>query len=526
MNQKTIGERIKEKIEEFLKDRNISLEVPNPERPKNEKYGELFTDIAFKLSPLMKKPPHQIAEEISTHLKEFNPQIVNGFVNFKIPSSVSLNFIMNYERPKILEGKRVLAEFVSANPTGPLHIGHGRIAAVGNALSRIAEFCGAEVEKEFYINDAGEQIEKLGKAIKGEGEEYKGKYIEDVREKLRKEIKDFGSISDYELGFNASRIILEDIKKTLERFGIKFRRFISEREITQKLLKEALEVMKDYLYEKDGAVFLKTTQFGDEKDRVVIKSDKKPTYFGNDCAYHLDKIKRKYDILFQVWGADHHGYIKRIESFLRIAGFQGEFIVKLVQMVNLIKDGKSVQMSKREGTYITLDELLDEVGEDAAKFIYLTRNCDTPLDFDIDMAKRKSFENPVYYVQYTHARACSLFREAENRKMLPEYQKWKEKLKSEKKTTKIFDEEEERNLLALCSVFYDEVIVSCKLWEPSRITSFLLSLASAFHSFYQRKRILTDEEETSFSRMFISEIVKEITKKGLSLLGVSAPERM
>ena len=550
--KKTLGQEIKERIEHFIKDKAkekekkgqeinreklASLSVPLPERPKKEGVGELATDVAFKLAPVFREPPEKIANELAQTLSDFNPEVIKGFVNLKIPVRKSVEFILGFRKPDILHGKKILVEFVSANPTGPLHIGHGRIAAVGNALSNILEFCGGKVEREFYINDAGEQVEKLGKTIMGEGQEYRADYIERLREELREELSSVNPENSgrmqYEIGFRASRIVLEWIKKTLEEFGVKFNRFVSEKEVSEKFLDEAIRVMKedgDYLYKKDGAWFFRTTAFGDDKDRVVIKSDGKPTYFGNDCAYHLYKIKRGYDILIEVWGADHHGYIKRISAFLRKAGFKGEFIVKLVQMVNLIKDGRPVQMSKREGTFITLDELIKEVGADATKFIYLTRNSDTHLDFDIDLAKKKSMENPVYYVQYTHARICSIFREAQRKSLLPDYIKWKEKVLGEGKAVKIStpsDFDEERELLGLSSIFFDEVLISAGLKEPSRITSFLLSLASAYHSFYQKKRVLVpDDDELRHLRLFVSEVVRDTVKRGLSLLGVSAPERM
>jgi arginyl-tRNA synthetase len=524
-----LGERIREKLfkicEDIKKDKIPPIQYP--ERPKNDEYGELFTDIAFKLAPIMKKSPNVIAEEIKKELQEFNPSVVNGFINFKIPPEISIDFLFNFTKPKNFEGQKILSEFVSANPTGPLHIGHGRIAAVGDAVSRMLEFCGGEVVREFYINDAGEQIEKLGQTIKGTGEEYKGEYTEKIKKILQDEIKNSDAFS---LGFKASRIILEDIKKTLERFRVKFENFVSEKEISEKYIREALKIIKPYTYEQDSAIFLKTTLFGDDKDRVVIKRDGKPTYFGNDCAYHLYKTKRGFDILFQVWGADHHGYIKRIESFLNIAGFKGKFVVKLVQMVLLLKDGKTVQMSKREGTFITLDELIEEVGEDAARFIYLTKNSDTQLEFDIDLAKRKTMENPVFYVQYAHARISSVFEEAKTRKLISGYEKWKDNLK-EKIKAKNFDEdfefeEEERHILGLCCVFYDEVITACDLFEPSRLTSFLMSLTASFHSFYQKKKILTEDEKTRFKRFLVCEMTKKTIKTGLDLLGVSAPDKM
>ncbi len=560
--KKTLGQEIKERIEDFIKDKAkqkekseggeeikqklASLFVPLPERPKKEGVGELATDIAFKLAPVFKEPPEKIANELAQNLSDFNPEVIKGFVNLKIPVRKSVEFLLSFRKPDVFHGKKILVEFVSANPTGPLHIGHGRIAAVGNALSNILEFCGGKVEREFYINDAGEQVEKLGKTIIGEGEEYKADYIEKLKEELKKsdmQNPDEGknntehqgtNNTEYEVGFRASRIVLEWIKKTLDEFGVRFDRFVSEREVSAQFFDEAIRVMKengDYLYKKDGAWFFRTTAFGDDKDRVVIKSDGKPTYFGNDCAYHLYKLKRGYDMLVEVWGADHHGYIKRISAFLKKAGFKGEFIVKLVQMVNIIKDGRPVQMSKREGTFITLDELIKEVGTDATKFIYLTRNSDTHLDFDIDLAKKKSMENPVYYVQYTHARICSIFKEAEKKSLLSGYMRWKENIpRRMKETVKLLllsDFEEERELLALSSIFFDEVLISAGLKEPSRITSFLLSLASAYHSFYQKKRVLVpDDDEVRNFRLFVSEVVRDTVKRGLSLLGVSAPERM
>ncbi len=522
MTSKTIAEIVRREIENFVRERGIEIDVPVPEKPKNLQYGELCSDVPFKLSRHLQKPPEKIACELAERLQWLNPEPIGGFVNFKIPVKVSAKFLSRFQTLDILCGKRVLCEFLSANPTGPLHVGHGRIAAVGNAIANIFKFCGAEVDREFYINDAGEQIEKLGMSICGEGDQYKGEYINEIREILKNKAggykfaeKDFSNI-----GFMASQIILEHIiKRTIDRFGIYFDSFVSEREM-QKYLRESLEIVKPYTYEQGGALFLKTTDFGDDKDRVLIKSNGDPTYFLNDCAYHLFKLKRGYDILVEVWGADHHGYVKRIETFLRLAKFSGEFKVRLVQMVNLIKDGKPIQMSKREGTYITLDELIDEVGVDAAKFIYLTKSVDTHLDFDVDLAKKKTTENPVYYVQYTHARVCSLFKEAELRNLLEGYEEWK------KQDPWSGFEEDERKILGLCSIFPDEVIKAYNLIEPSVITSYLIDLASEYHSFYQRKRILVEDARVRFSRLFVSEVVRKTVRSGLELLGVSAPEKM
>lgn len=294
---KTLGESIKSRIEHLIKDKfKIHEQVPNPEFPKNLDYGELFTDIAFKLAPLLKMPPNKIAQEISTELQDFGAEVKGGFINFKIPVSKSLEFL-GIEKLDLLSGKKILCEYVSANPTGPLHIGHGRIAAVGDSISRILKFCGADVVREFYINDAGEQIEKIGLAILGKSQEYKGEYTESVKRKIQEM-----NLSDSEsIGFAASRIILEDIKKTLARFGLEFDSWVSEKEISSKYSKKAMELMEKYLYYQEGALFLRTTMFGDDKDRVVIKSDGKPTYFGNDCAYHLFKVERNFDELVQVW---------------------------------------------------------------------------------------------------------------------------------------------------------------------------------------------------------------------------------
>ncbi len=513
---KTLGETIKEVIQNLLTDRfKVRVIVPVPEIPKNLEYGELFTDVAFKLASSLKTSPNVLAEELSCELKDFGAQAVNGFINFKIPVSKSIRFV-NLNELDFLRGKKVLCEFVSANPTGPLHIGHGRIAAVGGAISKILKFCGAEVVNEFYINDAGEQIEKLGLALIGKSEEYKGKYTESLRERIK-----FDPNQDpASIGFAASQIIIEDIRKTLKNFRLNFDSWVSEREIASKYSKKALELLKDYIYREGDAYFLRTTLFGDDKDRVIVKSDGKPTYFGNDCAYHLYKVERNFDELVQVWGADHHGYINRIMAALKIFGFKNKFVVKLVQMVNLIRDGKPVQMSKREGTFITLQELIDEVGVDSAKFIYLTRTADSHLDFDVDLAKKKNMENPVYYVQYAHARTSSLFREARSKGFYDGYNEWKYDM------GRFIFEEKERRLLALSAVLYDVIYTSAKMYEPAVITSFLMSLAKEFHSYYQSQRILVQEKDVRFSRLYTCEVVQRAIRICLDILGVEAPEKM
>jgi arginyl-tRNA synthetase (EC 6.1.1.19) len=401
----------------------IELEIP-----KSESFGDLSTPLAMELAKILHQPPRKIAERIVSACDKDIFESIEiagpGFINFKFKKSFiffELNELLKKGESfffcNIGDGKKIQIEFVSANPTGPLHLGHGRGAAVGSALANILTEAGYNVSTEYYINDAGKQVELLGlsvyialqrlfgKEIQMPDECYKGEYIfelaKEVYELYSNDLKDrsFEEIGSFLIDF-AYKKILDEIKKDLEDFGVIFNQWVSERELySRKEVQNALQKLRElgYLYEKEGALWFKSTAFGDDKDRVVVKSDGTYTYFASDIAYHKNKIDRGFDELINIWGADHHGYIKRVESAVQALGLKASQIkILLVQMVNLLREGKPVQMSKRAGTFVTLRELIDEIGSDTTKFIFLTRRHDSHLEFDVEIAKRQSQENPVY----------------------------------------------------------------------------------------------------------------------------------
>jgi len=516
----------------------IELEIP-----KSESFGDLSTPLAMELAKILHQPPRKIAEKIVSACDKDIFESIEiagpGFINFKFKKSFiffELNELLkkgeSFFFRNIGDGKKIQIEFVSANPTGPLHLGHGRGAAVGSALANILTEAGYNVSTEYYINDAGKQVELLGlsvyialqrlfgKEIQMPDECYKGEYIfelaKEVYELYSNDLKDrsFEEIGSFLIDF-AYKKILDEIKKDLEDFGVIFNQWVSERELySRKEVQNALQKLRElgYLYEKEGALWFKSTAFGDDKDRVVVKSDGTYTYFASDIAYHKNKIDRGFDELINIWGADHHGYIKRVESAVQALGLKASQIkILLVQMVNLLREGKPVQMSKRAGTFVTLRELIDEIGSDTTKFIFLTRRHDSHLEFDVEIAKRQSQENPVYYVQYAHARINSIFEKAEKK---PEFF-----------TGELFNEDELRVIKKV--LLYPMIFeISVQMREPHRITFYLQELASLFHSYYHKYRVISEEEALTETRLCLCRAVMLVLKHGLRMLGVKAPDKM
>ncbi|BAT72531.1 arginyl-tRNA synthetase [Thermosulfidibacter takaii ABI70S6] len=535
---------VKKTVDKLFPDTEVQVNVEYPDR----KFGDYATNVAFLLSKQLKKPPREIALQIAEKLQHPFIEKVDvagpGFINITMNESwwhsivkKVLDLQQDYGNLAIGEGKRIQVEFVSANPTGPLHVGHGRGAAVGDSLARILKKAGYQVEKEYYINDAGRQIRMLGESIwarcmelKGEKVEfpedgYHGSYIVDlakeiletspeVLEKPKDEavqhLADWGKEKLF-------KKIIEDLKV----FNVTFDSFFSEKKLHESgEVAKAIEELKQkgFIYEKEGALWFKSSEFGDEKDRVVVRANGEPTYFAADIAYHRNKMERGYDLCIDVWGADHHGYIPRVKAAIAALGYNPDKLqVLLIQMVNLLRDGKPVVLSKRAGEIVTLRSLIDEVGTDATRFIFLTRKCDSHLDFDIEVAKRQTEENPVFYVQYAHARICSIKRTAEERDIA---------LSLENPNLSLLQEDEEKELMRKIAQFPD-VIESCaRSLEPHRLTYYLAELASQFHAYYNKLRVLVEDEALRKARYALCEAVRIVIKEGLSLLGVSAPEAM
>lgn len=529
---------------------DIEIEIP-----KNEAMGDYALTIAMRLSKLLKKNPKIIAEEIVEKIKSEDTGLFDsieiagpGFINFRIKKEFfykCLGRLLEEEhsalRTDLGKGHKVQIEFVSANPTGPLHIGHGRGAAVGNALCNILKAAGYDVQREFYINDAGLQIRLLGESVFARylqlcGKEaefpedgYKGDYIMDIATSMHAEAGDKyigtfadngGPVTDY-----AYKMMLANLKKDLGDFGVFFDNWQSEKDIHEKgKVDGAIEALrsKGLIYEKDGAVWFSSTRFDDDKDRVVKKQDGQYTYFASDISYHKDKLDRGFDTIIDIWGADHHGYVPRIRSVLEAFDLpKDKFTVILIQMVALLRHGEPVKMSKRAGEFITLREVIDEVGADTTKFVFLTKKADSHLDFDLDIAKEQSSENPVFYVQYAFARISSIFRQAEEKGV----QGFKDSRVQGYELSYLKEDEEMsiiKKLLQYPFVFEGAAVYR----EPHRITYYLQELAGVFHSYYNKHRVISDDPDLTGARLSLCRAVRLVLEEGLTVLGVSAPERM
>jgi arginyl-tRNA synthetase len=436
-------------------------------------------------------------------------------------------------------GQSVQVEFVSANPTGPLHIGHGRGAALGDALANILAFTGYSVKREYYINDVGNQMHQLGKsvylrylellkqAIHMPDDIYKGEYIITIaKDAVLKYGNRFLETSEAEavpfFSELASKRILREIEDDLAGFGVRFDSWFSEgvlldRGDVQASIDELR--VKELVYEQDGALWFKTTRFGDEKDRVIRKEDGSTTYFASDAAYHWDKYRRGFQKVIDIWGADHHGYVPRMRGVLEALGVTKDaFQVILVQMVNLLRGGKPVAMSTRAGEFVTLREVMQEVGKDAARFIFLTRRADAQLDFDLEVAKKQSDENPVFYVQYGHARICSIIAYAKQQEIsIPDFHEIDPTLLATS---------EEKDLIKKLAQFPEVVLGGAQALEPHRIAIYLLDLVGQFHSFYNKYRVITEQLEMSKARLYLMNGIRCVLSNGLMLLGVNAPSKM
>ncbi len=539
------------------------------ETPKEESFGDLSTPIAMSLSKILKKPPRKIAEDIVNEIKgqgarDKGQDIFEkidiagpGFINFTFTKQFLCNELKQLIEQKetfltenVGRGKRIQIEFVSANPTGPLHLGHGRGAALGAALSNLLNEAGYNVEREFYINDAGRQVKLLGMSVFAKYKQlqgidhpfpddgYKGDYIEDLANEFIVKSSDLGIKDDdtllKEITDFAYKKMLAEIKKDLEDFGVLFDTWQSEFELYKSnAVQQAIDDLKarGHIFEEDGATWFKSTAFGDDKDRVIIKKDGDYTYFTPDIAYHRKKILKGFDEIIDIWGADHHGYVPRMQAVIEALGYPKEHLkVLLVQMVTLLRGGKPVQMSKRAGEFITLREVMDEIGADTTKFLFLTRRSDSHLEVDIETAKAQSSENPVYYVQYAHARICSIFNQwaavIESEKgRIGERETLKESHPFTDFNSELFNDEEMRivkKLLLYPAIFGNAALAH----EPHRITFYLQELAGMFHPYYHRHKVISEDVEVTKTRLALCEAIRIVLKHGLKILGVKAPERM
>jgi arginyl-tRNA synthetase len=522
------------------------------ELTKDAVHGDYATNAAMMLASRLKMNPRRIAEALIAELDDPGGVVARteiagpGFINFFIREGFWATLLeaveregAGYGRLDFGAGRRVQVEFVSANPTGPLHIGHARGAVVGDAVAAVLAACGYAVEREYYINDAGNQMHNLGRSVLARCREldggdapfpengYQGEYIRELaREVLAREGRRCLDEAEGEaiprLTDHAGGVILDGIKDDLKAFGIVFDRYFSERTLYEndgvaKLL-AALEA-QGFIYREDGTLWFRTTAFGDEKDRVVIRQYGAPTYFAADIAYHRNKFERGFDTVIDVWGADHHGYIPRMLAGVQALGYPKEALqVILVQLVNLLRDGKPVAMSTRSGEFVTLRQVVDEVGRDAARYNFLMRRSDSHLDFDLEVAKRQSNDNPVYYVQYAHARICSILKTAAEKGVaVPAYgQAALERLTLPEEAALI------KTLIRLPEVIEG----AARNLEPHRLTFYLNGLAGLFHSYYNKNKVVSEDGDLSGARLFLVRAVRTVLANVLGLLGVSAPERM
>ena len=542
------------------------------EKPKNPDFGDFAVNVS-SLARSAKIAPPMIANAIVKHLsnKDYSVSVVGGFINFKIENSLLANAVAevlakkeNYGRPENVPTEKILLEYVSANPTGPFHIGHGRWAAMGSALANLLKFYGHEVYQEFYINDAGSQINKLGNSFKirvkqelGENVDfptdeverknyYPGDYLVPVAKKFLEE-----KIADVKSGADVDALdvkIFSDFakkemeacqKKLLEDFRVHFDNFYSELDLHKlgKVEESYKELMaKGMLYEKEGAMWFKSSEFGDDQDRVIKKADGSNTYLTADIAYHIDKLRRGYDRLINIWGADHHGYVARVKASIEALGYDpNKLEVLLGQLVNLVVNGEEVRMGKRKNM-VTLDDLIEEVGIDATRYWMEMRNIDMTLDFDIELAKRSTDENPVFYVQYAYARVCSILRNAVNERLNAEtgektpapmtQAELDDLINNFDKDIILKTADSAKSLILKLEEFKSVIVLSAQNRTVYTICRYVQELAAEFHSFYNSNRVICDDKELMKSRLALMVAIKTTLKNALDILAVSAPEKM
>jgi arginyl-tRNA synthetase len=564
-------------------------EPPQVDRTRDPAHGDFASNAALVLAKQTGMPPRELAERIVAALPD-TPAIAAveiagpGFINFRIADAAYralvpeiLRLGPSYGRSNFGAGRRVQVEFVSANPTGPLHVGHGRGAAYGAAVADLLAYVGFDVHREYYVNDAGRQMDILatsvwlrylelcGEALDFPSNGYKGDYVWDIAATLHREhgdayCADADSLREglppdeitpgdggdkeahidaliaaakrllgdnryryvFELGLNT---ILDDIRDDLAQFGITYQEWYSERSLTESgAVNRAVERLREagHLYEQAGALWFRSTAFGDEKDRVVVRENGQTTYFASDIAYHMDKLERGFDRVIDVWGADHHGYVPRVKAALSALGDDPRRLdVLLVQFAVLYRGGEKVQMSTRSGEFVTLRELRKEVGRDAARFFYVMRRCEQHMDFDLDLAKSQSADNPVYYVQYAHARVASVLQQAADRGIALELTP-----KSSGDKLSLLTEAHEINLLKTLARWPELVEAAALSEEPHQLTHYLRELANDFHTYYNAHQFLVDDATLRDARIQLILAVRQVLRNGLNLLGVSAPERM
>ncbi len=561
-----------------------ALVMPKIERTRDSRHGDFATNIAMVLAKPAATNPRELARQLlealpASDLLEGCEIAGPGFINFTLSAGAYHSLIPaiisqghGYGRSDLGKGRRIQVEFVSANPTGPLHVGHGRGAAYGSVVADLLQAVGFDVHREYYVNDAGRQMDILATSVwlrylelcdetlSFPANGYRGDYVWDIAASLHRDHgeaykHDAESVFDgiaadepaggdkeahidglivrakqllgdnryrfvFELGLNT---ILDDIRDDLSRFGVNYDEWYSERSLTESgAVNRAIERLRNsgHLYEKEGAVWFRSTDYGDEKDRVVIRDNGQTTYFASDIAYHMDKLERGFERVIDVWGADHHGYVPRVKAALEALGDDPTKLdVLLVQFAILYRSGEKVQMSTRSGQFVTLRELRKEVGADAARFFYVMRKCEQHMDFDLDLAKSQSNDNPVYYVQYAHARVCSVFQQAAEQAV---------PLQSDPAAVDygLLSEPHEQALITALAKYPETLEAAALNEEPHQLTHYLRELANDFHTYYNAHKFLVEDPALRDARLQLILATRQVVRNGLNLLGVSAPEKM
>lgn len=565
--RETISRLVTDAISAAVEAGEITLDaIPDPgvERPRDPEHGDWATTVALRASKAAKMSPRDFAAVVAPRL-DANPDIAAveiagpGFINVRLAPAALQRVLTrvrteraDFGRVDLGEGKRVQIEFVSANPVGPMHVGHGRWAAIGDALGNVLDHAGWKVEREFYVNDAGVQmnqfarslsaryLELLGQEIDFPEDGYRGDYIVDIARDLVESEGDRWvdapaeerEVHFREIGYAQ---VLEHIRSVLSGIGVDFDVWFSERTLHAvgedgvTAIERGIARLREagYIFEHEGATWFRSTDFGDDKDRVIVKADGEYTYFAADIAYHFDKLQRGFDRLIDIWGADHHGYVPRMKAAVAALGHPGALDIVIGQLVNLFRGDEVVRMSKRTGDMVTFEELLDEVGGDAARFFFLRRSTDQPVDFDIDLAKEQSSDNPMYYVQYAHARICSILRRAAGIEDTDvDVDALVADLIADDTDIGVLTEEAELALMRKISELQDVVELAARDLAPYRLTYYAADLASAFHQFYNRCRVMCEDPTVRRARLYAVDATRLALSTTLSLIGVASPTSM
>src|SRR6056297_743821 len=545
--EKKLIKAIKSALKTTMQEQDIKIEpIPDikVEVPREKEHGDYATNIAMVTAKHFKRSPREIAELLIENIDVKLIKSISvdgpGFINFELNNSWLYDTIRlidrlqnKYGEINVANNQKVLIEFVSANPTGPLHVGHSRGAVVGDMTANIMEEAGFDVTREYYFNDAGNQIDILAEStlirykqlfdidIELPKNAYHGEYLIGIAKQLKDEYgksllekeQDEQIKICKEFSFKKLKTKIED---DLKYFGIKFDNWFSESTLHNGEIQKAIDILKEkgYIYEKEDALWFKSTEFADDKDRVIIKSDGALTYLAADIAYHWDKIQRGYDKLINVWGADHHGSINRVKASIQALGYPKDILeIIIVQLVNLMRDGEKIPMSKRAGEFVTMEDVIDEVGKDAARYFYIMRSSDSHFDFDLELAKEQSSNNPVYYIQYAHARIHSILENAED-------------IDLENVDYELLDSEEEIDLIKLMARYPEVIKDSAESRQPHILANYAYDLANAFHIFYNKRQVITSDKKLSKARLKLVVSLQRVLKNLFNVLGIEAPDQM